>query len=97
MAGYLLGIRRREGARAPASAAGLGDAAEGDRTTRGRDRPVRAVGILGAGPAKHQAGEEQAATDRPDGQGRAAGLRAPEDGPRASPRRTRWAADPARP
>ena len=39
---------------------------------RGGDPPLQALGELGAGQAQHPAGVEQAAPDRPDGEGRAA-------------------------
>ena len=87
-----IGVRRREGARAPAATASLGDAAEGDRAARGRDRPVRALGVLGAERATHRASEESSArlTRWTRSSGR---VRAPEDGARASTRRARRPAD----
>ena len=59
-------------------------AAEGDQAAGGGDRPLHALGKPRAGRAAQEAGDEQAAADRPDGQNRAARAGAAQDGPRAS-------------
>ena len=47
VAGQLLRLHGRARARAAAAAAGLRDAAEGDRAARGGDPPVRGLGVAG--------------------------------------------------
>ena len=63
--------------------------AEGDRAARGGDPPLQGLGAAGRRRAPHQAGAEQAAPDRPDGEGRAAGARAAQDRASAAPARAR--------
>ena len=91
LAGQLLGLRRRARARAAAAAAALCDPAEGDRAARGGDPPAsRTVGAPRRRRASHQAGAQQAAPDRPHGEGRPPGPGAPPDRTRpASPRARR--------
>ena len=93
VAGQLLGVHDRARARAAASAAGLRHAAEGDRAARGGDPPLQGLGAARRRRAAHQAGAQQAAPDRPDGEDRPARARAAQDRPRPSPacarRRTR--------
>ena len=68
------------------------DPAEGDRAARGSDRALQALGLLGSRQAQHPPGEQQAAADRPDGHGRAAGPRAAQDRAPAPPDDARRAA-----
>ncbi len=89
MARQLLGVHPRARARAPAPAAAVRDPAEGDRAARGVDPPLQGLGAPRRGRAPHQAGAEQAAPDRPDGEGRAARSRAPADRAPAPPARAR--------
>ena len=102
LARQLLGVRGREGDRAPAPATALRLAAEGDRAPRGGDRALQALGEHRGQRTAYQAGAEQAAADRPDGQGRPPGVRAAQDRvgdargatrreeDRRAPRRHRW-------
>ena len=66
-------------------AAAVRDTAEGDRAARGLDPPVQGLGAQGRRRASHQAGAQQAAPDRPDGEGRATRPRAPQDRAAAAP------------
>ena len=72
LGGQLLGLRGAERAGAGPPAAGLRGAAEGDQAAGGGRRPLQALGQHGHRRAAHQAGAQQAAPDRPHGQGRAA-------------------------
>ena len=65
------------------------DPAEGDRAARGGDPPLRGLGAPRRRRAPHQAGAQQAAADRPDGEGRASGARAAPDRTRAASARAR--------
>ena len=74
-------------ARAGAPAAALRDPAEGDRAAGGGDPPLPPLGAHPRQRAHDHAGARQADADRQDGEGRAAGARAPQDGARAAQRR----------
>ena len=89
LAGQLLGLQRRARARAAAAAAALRDPAEGDRAARGGDPPLRGLGAPRRRRASHQAGAQQAAPDRPDGEGRPPGSGAAADRTRPASARTR--------
>ena len=93
VAGQLLRVHARPGARAAAPAAAVRDPAEGDRAARSSDPALQGLGAPGRRRASHQAGAEQAAPDRPDGEGRAPRARAAQD--RAPPAPAR-AGRPAR-
>ena len=68
-------------------AAAVRHPAEGDRAARGGDPPLQGLGAPSRRRAAHQAGAQQAAPDRPDGQGRAAGAGAAQDRAAVAPAR----------
>ena len=84
--GDVLGLCGRARARARPPAPAVRHAAEGDRAPRGHDPALQGLGAPHRGQALHHPRAQQAAPDRPHGQGRPAGVRAPQDGPRAAQR-----------
>ena len=72
-----------------AATAAVRDAAEGDRAAGGGDPPLQGLGAPSRRRAPHQAGAQQAAADRPDGEGGAAGARTAEDRAATAPARAR--------
>ena len=89
LAGQLQRLRRRPPARARAPAPAVRHPAEGDRAPGGGRAALPPLGAHPRQRARGAPGARQADADRPHGEGRAAGVRAPPDGARAALRLAR--------